>query len=189
MKGEKNFSSRFGPDHCQVRSRLNIVIAYDQPDAARYALKLLDRLLARFRHQVEIHRDLWNFDHFSLAEVRTRAAQANLAVVCTDPSQNLPLPVKRWLQTWCQNRVAGTAAVAALMTRATPPQGPSYALDFLSQITSHARQDFFVATLPLRHLPSMGNQVERQPWSETSSTACPNPSTQHAFKSSWSLNE
>lgn len=135
--------------HLHHNPAFNVVVAYDTPESARLAMRLVDGIAVEFARAFDVQRDVWRFDVLGLPEAREAAsdtsARADLLIVSA-AAADLPAPVKTWLECWSAERVPGTAAVVALLR--TPPAinpGPSPAHRFLQSLAHRAGQDFFAS--------------------------------------------
>ena len=126
-------------------SQLNAVIAYDSADAARRALGLVERL-ARTVEGARLDRRLWRFDVLALPAAREDALRdacgADLVVVSADRRDELPTPLRAWLDEWTSRRSPGDSALIALL-RSDRSASRSRAAASLATAAARAGIDFF----------------------------------------------
>ena len=131
----------------------NIVIAYDNGQSARHAIRLVNALTGKFGREFEIQRDLWRFDALALPKMgwlaSRSAASANILIVAAEGDGDLPAPVRAWLEEWSDNTRPGMAALAALLRERSPSEGSESAtLRFLRELAERAGLEFFAGEFP-----------------------------------------
>jgi hypothetical protein len=162
MSTEMDFTSGSRRVRLHHDPAFHVVVAYDTPESARLAMRLVDGIAVEFAKAFDVQRDVWRFNVLGLPEARDAAAdtsaRADLLIVSA-AAADLPAPVKTWLECWSAERVPGTAAVVALLRM--PPAinpGPSPAHRFLQSLAQQAGQDFFASEL-ITPDGSAGSQV------------------------------
>ena len=100
MKPEAEFEP--GDSRSEAAPTFNVVVAYDGPRTARRAMDLVDGMTRDMGAEVSIHRNLWRFDVLSFPSERQTAVndavRADLVVVAANGDEELPAPVKVWLE-------------------------------------------------------------------------------------------
>jgi hypothetical protein len=134
-------------------SPLVVSIFYHDIAAADRAVNLVNRVTNNFNGELPVETHLWNFDVLRLEEVAEQAALktafADLVVVATAESQDLPAEVKRALEQALALRTGDEIAVVALLGDAHP-QIHSSVCDYLKNLCHATEGCFFSAqTLPL----------------------------------------
>jgi hypothetical protein len=172
MNDEADFDVALGEFDPDDKADFNVVIAYDTPKAAQWAMRLVDGLAKHLGHELNVHRNLWRFDVLGVPAAQGAAtddaANGNLIVVATARA-DLPLSAKSWLEAWRAESVPGTAALVALLL--APPasaEGQLATRGFLQAIANEAGQDFFAHEYE-RSSPTADMTVEDVTRAETSS--------------------
>ncbi len=153
-------------DYSPATSNLfNATIAYDNPEAARHAIWLVDRWASARGRQFEVHHELWRFDVLSLPAVRAQAVadaiRSDLVVVCADRDRELPANVKTWLEEWRDRSIPGsTALVALLETDGESCAGRSPSRLVLEVSARQGDQDFFATEYRLPSETVSSNRLE-----------------------------
>ena len=161
----------------------NIVIAYDNGQSARHAIRLVNALAGKFGREFEIQRDLWRFDALALPKMgwlaARSAASANILIIAAEGDGELPVAVRTWLEEWSDNTRPGMAALAALLRERSPSADAEPAtLRFLRDLAERAGLEFFVGEFPASRTTSSPSL-----WFEPGATLDARPARQSSLVS------
>jgi hypothetical protein len=131
---------------------INVVIAYGSARAALHAMRLLDRVVQKFRGEFWVHRNLWRFDVLALPEAFASALEeitrADLVVVAAEADADLPAAANAWLHAWGRSSSAnGAALVALLESSLSASRDDCPARSFLSALARATKMEFFCSAL------------------------------------------
>ena len=120
-----------------------VVIAYETFAAAARARQVSDRLNA----ELNLECDVWNMDslvHPPLRELAVAAAaQADVIIIATHGSEDLPMFVKDWIEGWLPRKKSGPTALVALLVDKGETSGEPPALCiYLGRIAERGGMDF-----------------------------------------------
>lgn len=135
-----------------------VVVVYRGLTAARWAMRVLDRVANLLGDGSEFRPRLWSFDLLEdsarRAEADEDAAQANLLVVATNDAEALPLTVGDWLAGLLRQKRGSAGAVIALFgPEETPEAAGSTRLEAMRLAVRRAGLEFFA---PEAHSRSKG---------------------------------
>jgi hypothetical protein len=192
MGPEKEFGSR--EFDAETAASFSVVIAYDTPQPARRAMRLMDGIVEPFGREWNVQRNLWRFDILGLPVARRSAAadaaKANLLVIATGGDADLPVPVKTWLAEWSAKTISGAAAlVALLLSPRTAAEGQSPVHRFLQTTAREAGQDFFAQELPAPPITAPTITEDIRGRAEATSSVLLGILEQNRPSSRWGLNE
>ena len=138
----------------KVNRTFNVLIAYDSRAAAARAMKAFDGLARRLSDEFDLNCDLWRFDMFALPEARQLAvaagAVADLIIVSARGDNDLPKPVKEWLEAAVAEKLPGTAGLVGLLEShpgSSNASGRSY--QFLQSAADRSLMDLFLYEIEL----------------------------------------
>jgi len=141
---------RFSLQDSDPVRRFNVVVAFDNSSASSSsALRTCDYVISQLGRDVAVRRRVVNLEGPSNPRTRAAAvrdaAGADMVIVSTKESAELPANVKEWLDEWTQQRSADEGALVAIFNRASAPkQRLSTAVkDQLATIARQMHMDFF----------------------------------------------
>ncbi len=180
-----------GPLPRERREVCSVMVLYEDLPARALAIQLHDRLIPRFRGEIEFGFNWWRFDYLADPEIAREAAscalRADLLLVSLHQLDDVSLTVKSWFETWLRNRPAGEGALAVV--RVSPAVGEPIPHDdtYLRLAAGRAHLDY----LPLAVSPSAPRDIDRLREdmvlpATASLEESPNPQYQ---ASDWGLNE
>jgi hypothetical protein len=194
MRSKKELELAPGEFDLEATPGFSVVIAYDTPQTARRAMRLVDGLAGQLGRELNIHRNQWRFDILGLPVARRSAAEdaakTSLLVIATGGDADLPVPVKTWLAEWSAKTISGAAAlVALLLSPRTAAEGRSPVHRFLQTTAREAGQDFFAQELPAPPItaPTTTEEIRRR--AEATSSVLLGILEQNRPSSRWGLNE
>lgn len=136
------------------RSNFNVVVVYDDRNAASRAMNVVSGLVRQFGDDFELRCDLWRFDILGLARARKAAARAgdaaDLLIVSASGETDLPMPVRDWLN-WCADgKTPGSAALVALLeSNCRLGDAQCRTRRFLQSVADRNLMDFFLHEVDL----------------------------------------
>lgn len=155
----------------------SVVIAYDNLTAGQRAMHTLMTLVEQFRGEgVEMRPQLWRFDLLEdpqwFAVALSDAIRADMLIISTSSTENLPGSMNRWLSQCLACKESGGGAIVALP--AAGGEADTLQFHFVRNATTEAGLDFFMpqaspksgAALPsaMLHQPSSGGLKSVQPY-------------------------
>lgn len=82
----------------------NVVVAYEDFDAARRAAKMIERLQYQLRPAIRIAAESWKFELIGDSRLRALATEAaqhsDMLVLALTDGSDLPFYMKQWLEAW-----------------------------------------------------------------------------------------
>src|SRR5262249_17960024 len=98
--------------------------------------------------EFEINSDLWKFELLNLPQLGERAAleaaQADMIIISTRGTGELPAHVKKWIERWLPQKTGGQSALVALLHPDPAPMGEWPPLcAYLRQVAERGNMDFF----------------------------------------------
>jgi hypothetical protein len=150
------------PD-ADVRTTLNVVIAYDDVPAGQRAMHTLADLTRDVGEEMDLGPQLWKFEYLEDPDWRALAAadaiKADLLIISTTSETELPATVEDWVTTCLAQKRGTCAAVVALLGTVNNRDEPdSPRLQFIQRASIEAGLDFF-APRP-RHEDSLNLTLE-----------------------------
>lgn len=110
-----NFPS--GEKNTTITHDFSIVLAYDQLPAQKRALALMEFLNEQLCAQADFHSVQCRFEQLEderfSREAAEVAASANMVILATMDSEQLPTAVKQWMEQWLSRRTHSEAALVA----------------------------------------------------------------------------
>ena len=133
------------------RSVFQAVIAYEDFDAGRRAMDVCKLLVAQLGNEVQFRCSMWKFEVLRCPKLQRIAVgdarDADMILVATGSSGELPAEVKRWVESWVPERQGQAAALLALL-QGTAMEGtdPVAAENYLRAAAIEAGIDFLPQT-------------------------------------------
>jgi hypothetical protein len=109
-------------------ARWSILVAFDDSDARRRAMRVCDDMVARFWPEMEFQVHWCSFDQLAneaaATEATRRAATASMVIVASNAANHLPELVHAWTEEWSARRQGREGALIALVDG--PPESSVY---------------------------------------------------------------
>ncbi len=109
-------SRLLGSSDLNASPTFNVVIAYEDFDTGKHARKTYDFLVENLGPQCHFTNQMWKFDVLRIPKLREMAANdavlADLIIVSSHGGEELPGPVKAWLESWLAQKGNPIALVA-----------------------------------------------------------------------------
>ena len=136
-----------GNDAMEIICNINVVVAFEDAPAGKYAQAFYDHVKERLGAEFEFTRYQWSFNLLEDPHVRETAAQdaamADIVIVVTHGASKLPQHVDSWFQAWV-GRNAGPMALVALFDQpAVSPEMRDEVRSSLALIAQTGGMDFF----------------------------------------------
>lgn len=141
------FSEREGYEGLEITCNINVVVAFEDAAAGKYAEAFYEHLKTRLGCDFEFTRYQWSFallEDRSVRDVAARdAATADIVIIATHGDRELPDYVDDWFQSWI-GRNAGPMAMVALFDRPTTSMETREEVrSALARIAQTGGMDFF----------------------------------------------
>jgi hypothetical protein len=141
------YSQREGDEAMEITCNINVVIVFEDAAAGKHAQHFYDHLKDRLGAEFELTRYQWSFNLLEDPHVRDAAAQdatmADIVIIVTHGTSELPEHVDRWLQGW-GGRNAGPVALVALFDQpAASSEMREEVRASLARIAQNGGMDFF----------------------------------------------
>ncbi len=155
MNYEQVFCNDYACDRTvEVKTTFNVVIVYDDRNAANRAMSVFRGLVRQFSDEFEFHCHLWRFDLLDLPEAREAAirtgAASDLLIVSAWCDIDLPASVKDWIERSVAGKAPGSAALAALLeSRCRSSDVQHRTREFLKSAADRRLMDFFLHEVDL----------------------------------------
>jgi len=125
----------------------NVVIAYEDFETGKQAKKACDFLTENLGPDCHVNNQMWKFDVLGLAKLREMAAKdaaaADIIIISCRGDNELPEPLKAWIELWLAEKGKALALVA-LLDRPQDHLFQSRAVrDYLAGVAKRANMAFF----------------------------------------------
>lgn len=133
----------FGSSDADAHSALNVVIAYEDLETGKRAIKTYDYLVEHLGDQCLFANQMWKFDVLAVSKLREIAAKdaamADIIIIAAHEGNQLPPEVKTWIELWVSYRIRASALVG--LFGAESIDNP--VRDYLSGVAKRAKIEFF----------------------------------------------
>ncbi|MGA2863823.1 MAG: hypothetical protein ABSF95_04985 [Verrucomicrobiota bacterium] len=140
-------SPTLGASGLDANPNFNVVIAYEDFEAGKHARKTYDFLVENLGRELQFTNQMWRFDVLSIPKLRelaaTGAAQADLIVISSHGSGELPGPVTAWIESWLGRQCHGLALVALFDCPREESQKTRAVRAYLAGVASRGGLEFF----------------------------------------------
>ncbi|HLX70077.1 MAG TPA: hypothetical protein VKV04_10670 [Verrucomicrobiae bacterium] len=132
-----------GSSDTEGSNALNVVIAYEDLETGKRAMKTYDYLVEHLGDQCLFTNQMWKFDVLAVPKLRDIAAKdavaADIIIVAAHEGNELPAEVKAWIQQWLSFNTRASALVGLFGAESvdTPVR------DYLASIAKRAKIEFF----------------------------------------------
>lgn len=132
-----------GSSDAEVNPALNVVIAYEDLETGKRAMKTYDYLVEHLGDQCLFGNQMWKFDVLAVTKLREIAAKdaaaADIIIISAHEGNDLPNEVKSWVEQWLAFRTRASALVGLFGTESI--ENP--VRDYLASIAKKAKIEFF----------------------------------------------
>ena len=133
----------FGSSDREMTPALNVVIAYEDLETGKRAMKTYEYMVRQLGDQCLFANQMWKFDVLAVPKLKEIAAKdaaaAEIIIVSAHEGRELPAAVKSWIETWSSYKIEAKALVGLFgsETEASPIR------TYLAEVTRHAKIEFF----------------------------------------------
>jgi hypothetical protein len=103
----------------EAKAAWSVVVVYEDTAAREQAVDFCDQLVKRFWARFEFEVSWWSFSLLQkdpvAMEAAEKAAQADLVILSSLRQEDLPVPVKGWIESWLSRRGDREGILAGLM--------------------------------------------------------------------------
>jgi hypothetical protein len=132
------------PSEPEGNSVFNVVIAYEDFETGKHGKNTYDFLVEHLGEECQFSNQMWKFDVLSVPKLREMAAKdaaaADIIVIAAHGRNDLPTPVKAWIESWQSEKIRAIALVA-LFDSDDYIDNP--ARSYLAGVAERAHIDFF----------------------------------------------
>jgi|SRR5580704_6766957 hypothetical protein len=145
------------------RSFFNVLVAYEDFSTGNLALSIFDRIFPGFNRLPAFStRNVWKFDLLEIAPFRemaaTEAAYADMIIISTHATAELPTAVKRWMEAWIKKRHSEPGALVVLLEgRRRRGMLDDRVEAYLQTCALRTGMDLFVQRSDGRHIPRVSS--------------------------------
>jgi len=140
-------SPSLGAPGLDAKPKFKVVIAYEDFEAGKHAKKTYDYLVGNLGWECQFTNQMWRFDVLSIPKLRelaaAAAAQADLIIISSHGSEELPEPVKAWIESWLGQQGNGLALVALFDCPREESQKTRAVRAYLAGVASRGGLEFF----------------------------------------------
>jgi hypothetical protein len=133
----------FGSSDAEVNPALNVVIAYEDLETGKRAMKTYDYLVEHLGDQCLFANQMWKFDVLSVSKLREIAAKdasaADIIMIAAHEGNPLPREVKAWIELWLSYKTHASALVGLFGAQSVD----SPVRDYLVGVAKRAKIEFF----------------------------------------------
>jgi len=148
-------------------SAFNVVIAYEDFETGKLAKKTYDFLATHLGQECRFSNQMWKFDILTLPKLREMAAKdvclADIVIISCR-GEELPEPVKEWIELWSGPERQTPLALVALFENGS---GNVFQMrevrDYLAQVAKRAGMEFFAQPEELSIRNEMLDSAFEQP--------------------------
>jgi hypothetical protein len=133
----------FGSSDRDINSALNVVIAYEDLETGKRAMKTYEYMVQQLGDQCLFANQMWKFDVLAVPKLKDIAAKdaaaAEIIIISAHAGRELPAEVKSWIEMWLGYKTEASALVALF-------EGESEfnpARNYLEAIANRAQIEFF----------------------------------------------
>jgi len=133
----------FNSSEKEINSALNVVIAYEDLETGKRALKTYEYLVQQLGQQCLFANQMWKFEVLASPKLKEMAAKdaagADIIIVAAHDGYELPQDVKSWVDLWLSYNTEASALVGLFDGESAETPVRSY----LSAVASRAGIEFF----------------------------------------------
>lgn len=133
----------FGSSDAEVNPALNVVIAYEDLETGKRAMKTYDYLVEHLGDQCLFANQMWKFDVLAVSKLKEIAARdaagADIIIISAHEGNDLPVEVKSWIDQWlaCKTRASALVGLFGAESIDNPVR------DYLASVAKKAKIEFF----------------------------------------------
>ena len=133
----------FGSSDREGNSALNVVIAYEDLETGKRAMKTYEYMVQQLGDECLFANQMWKFDVLAVPKLKEIAAKdaaaAEIIVVSAHEGREFPTQVKAWIDLWLSYKTEASALVGLFDGESF--EGPARA--YLADIARRAKIEFF----------------------------------------------
>ena len=133
----------FGSSDADGNPALNVVIAYEDLETGKRAMKTYDYLVEHLGDQCLFANQMWKFDVLAVSKLREIAAKdaaaADMIIISAHEGNQLPHEVKAWIERWLGYKTRASALVGLFGSESVD----NPVRDYLAGVAKRARIEFF----------------------------------------------
>jgi hypothetical protein len=130
----------------EAKAAWSVVAVYEDNAAREQAVDFCDQLVKRFWAQFEFDVSWWSFGLLQkdavAIEAAAKAAQADLVIISSVQREDLPTPVKRWIESWRGRRGDREGILAGLLGPELAGRWEAAKHYYLRQVAHQAAMDY-----------------------------------------------
>ena len=133
----------FGSSDRDINSALNVVIAYEDLETGKRAMKTYEYMVQQLGDQCLFANQMWKFDVLAVPKLKEFAAKdaaaAEIIIIAAHEGRELPVEVKSWIEMWLGYKTEAGALVGLFdgESENTP------ARNYLAEVARRAKIEFF----------------------------------------------
>lgn len=133
----------FGSSEKEANPALNVVIAYEDLETGKRAMKTYENMVQQLGDQCLFANQMWKFDVLAVPKLKEIAAKdaaaAEIIIVSAHGGNELPKEVKAWIDLWLSYKSETSALVALFDGETVDNPVRSY----LAEIARRGKMEFF----------------------------------------------
>src|SRR6266542_491555 len=110
----------FGSSDRDTNPALNVVIAYEDLETGKRAMKTYEYMVQQLGDQCLFANQMWKFDVLAVPKLKEMAAKdaaaAEIIIVSAHEGRELPAEVKSWIEMWLSYKTEASALVGLFGT-------------------------------------------------------------------------
>jgi len=132
-----------GPSDREITSALNVVIAYEDLETGKRAMKTYEYMVQQLGNQCLFANQMWKFDVLAVPKLKEIAAKdaaaAEIIIISAHEGRELPNEVKSWIEMWLGYKTEASALVGLFAGQSETNPIRNY----LADIARRAQIEFF----------------------------------------------
>lgn len=132
-----------GSSENKVSSALNVVIAYEDLETGKRAMKTYDYMVEQLGEQCLFANQMWKFDVLAVPKLKEIAAKdaasAEIIIISAHEGKQLPPEVTSWVELWLSHGTQATALVGLFGAESVNDPVRIY----LAEVAQRAKVEFF----------------------------------------------
>lgn len=179
-----------GSSDKKVSSALNVVIAYEDLETGKRAMKTYDYMVEQLGEQCLFTNQMWKFDVLAVPKLKEIAAKdaasAEIIIVSAHEGKQLPAEVKSWVELWLSYGTQASALVGLFGAESVENPVRTY----LADVARRAKIEFFCqpgiwpGTFPRHNTSAQIWERNEKTFSFLANVMQDEPATSH-----WGINE
>jgi len=133
----------FGSSDRDINSALNVVIAYEDLETGKRAMRTYEYMVQQLGEQCLFANQMWKFDVLAVPKLKEIAAKdaaaAEIIIISAHDGRELPAEVKSWIEIWLGYKTEASALVGLFDGQSEFNPARAY----LAEIASRAQIEFF----------------------------------------------